>query len=579
MTTLAAERIEKSKRRPWLWIALATSFMATLVIHLPALFAPFDLDELLILGGIDETSPWMGSRLDLYRFSSGQRQDVELLVDSGALPWFTSSDWRYALWRPLTSLTFNVDFALFGRDRLGYQLHSVLWWLVLISIVGLLMFSIFERRVAFWSVLTFSLSAVNGEAVVWLSARHTLLATTLGLAGLAAHVHWRETRVSSFWRLFSIGCLLGALAASESALQCFAYLLAYEACRGLTSRRKPRFALRTEILILVGYLVLYRAAGRGASEAFEYVDAMREPGRLAEVAGHRASVLLGRMTTGFELGSWTIPGLAVLAMGTLFLRGRLPALRRRHLDWLVVGSFCSVIPALCGFPDDRALLAPSVGWAAVVGCGAEELCRRIHRRGAGPPRAKLPLALLGAFVACHLVVAPFRAHAACLEHVRRAESEVATLRAVSRKVTGSTRVICVNSPNWLVGQVGDAVLQASSSSERRWWLLSMTQGRHQLTRTGPGRFELSSVDLAFDVHYFRDPQRNPIWPGYEVDQAGLRVRVLESIRGWPTRIQVDLETSLEDPATILVTLVQGELRKIDPPSIGTTIQIPAPEGL
>lgn len=579
MQGLTRNRSPGPNRAAWLATTVIVAFAASLPLKLPALSAPFDLDELLVLGGIDGTTPWMGSRLDLYQFSNGEKQDVESLIHQGALPWFTSSGWKYALWRPLTSVTLNVDHALFGDDRLGYQLHSLLWWLALILIFAVLMFSLFGNRVTFWAVLAFSVSAVHGEAVIWLSARHTLVATTLGVAGIAAHVHWRETSASSVWRLVSALCFLGALVASESGLQCLAYLVAYEVLRGVSFRRRPRFALRPELAIAAGYLILYRLFERGTGEALEYINALSEPAAFVDVAACRGSVLLGRLTTTFDLGSWTAVGLFLVAAGVLALRTSLPPVPRRHADWLIVGSLFSIVPSLCGFPEDRALLAPSVGWSAFLGCAIERTLRRMGEGGVGRSRAKLLVVVLGTLVVLHLGRAPLVAHARCLDHVSRARSEVEAVRAVSSFPREPRRVICLNSPNWLIGQVGDSLLRARRGETPRWWLLSMTQAEHRLTRTGPGRFELSSIEIAFDVHYFRDPGRHPIWPGLEVDQTGLRIRVLDSSHGWPTRIEVNLDGCLDDPTTALVTLVRGQLRKMEPPAIGESIRIPAPKGL
>ncbi len=278
------------KISPAVWLLVALGL--TVALKLPALDAPFDLDELLLLSGIDGDSLWMGSRFDLYRFSNGENREVQSLIDQGSLPWFTSTQWKYALWRPLTSLLFVVDHELFGDERVGYQLHSLLWWLALISAFAFLMFSLFERTIAGWAVLAFSVSLVHTESVVWLSARHTLVATTFGMAALAAHVHWREKSGRIRWRLASLLFLCGAFAASESAFQALAFLIAYEGIRALRARPGPRLALKAPLAVAIGYLLIYRLLDRGVREAFEYVDPLSRPGAFLERAADKMVILL-----------------------------------------------------------------------------------------------------------------------------------------------------------------------------------------------------------------------------------------------------------------------------------------------
>src|SRR5687768_10461525 len=107
-----------SRRGGLRWLLAGVGLTAALSV--PALWIPFDPDEHVVLGGMDG-SPWMGTKFDLYRFSTGKPEDVQSLMARGAVPWFTSAEWKYALWRPLTSALFVVDRAISGWNRVGYQ--------------------------------------------------------------------------------------------------------------------------------------------------------------------------------------------------------------------------------------------------------------------------------------------------------------------------------------------------------------------------------------------------------------------------------------------------------------------------
>ncbi len=281
-------------------------------------------------------------------------------------------------------------------------------------------------------------------------------------------------------------------------------------------------------------------------------------------------------TIDFERGALALVLLA--AVWVIAVRSTLPRTKRRHFDWIAVGSVASLLPTLCGFPEDRALLAPSLGLATLLGCSMSFVIRE-WRQPSVSRRRKVLLASCCAFSVLHLVVSPLRIPGRCLDENSRAQGELAAVRSVAFSSPDAQDVLVLNSPNWLVGQIGGSVVRPPSSEPGRWWLLSMTQSEHWLKRTGPRRFELCSVGTAFDVHYFRDPNRNPLKRGDEFAQLGLRVRVLESIRGWPTKIEVDLDRTLEDPALVMVSHVRGQLRVIEPPSLHESIRIPSPGGL
>ena len=160
---------EPSRQRRATVVTLALALAALLC--LPALSIPFDADEHLVLSGVGGDGPWMGTTFDLYRFSSGEPGEVRARVAAGTMPWFTSPEFRYALWRPLSSALLAADWHLFGAERLGYQLHSVLWWLLLVGVAAALLLRLLRWHLAVTALLAFVCCSFHAEPIGWLTAR------------------------------------------------------------------------------------------------------------------------------------------------------------------------------------------------------------------------------------------------------------------------------------------------------------------------------------------------------------------------------------------------------------------------
>src|SRR5688572_33254627 len=76
--------------------------------------------------------------LQLYTFVDGSAAEQRALVDSGFLPWWSHPALRISMCRPLASALMWLDLELFGLDARAYQLHGLLWWLLLLALFALL---------------------------------------------------------------------------------------------------------------------------------------------------------------------------------------------------------------------------------------------------------------------------------------------------------------------------------------------------------------------------------------------------------------------------------------------------------
>lgn len=201
-------------------------------------------------------------------------------------------------WRPLFSLSFAFDRALFGPPGPGWHLHSLLWHLAAV----LLLWSWLGRRglapgPRFGAAALYALHPVQVEAVAWLSARNDPMATSFAL--LALHLLDRPAFAAAAWGL--------ALLSKESALLLPLLMLAW-------CDKRLQMALSVGV-VGVSWLAARLLVGVSAPEA----ELGLLPGVLPEVLGS----VVYRIVAFFPYFSWHIDGM--------------PLTRGAGLGWTALG--------------------------------------------------------------------------------------------------------------------------------------------------------------------------------------------------------------------------------------------------
>lgn len=191
-------------------------------------------------------------------------------------------------YRPVTSLSYGLDYAVWGLDPFGYHLTN----LVLHGSVAVLLACLVSRlaggarRLGALSGLLFASHPVLAECVPATARRHDLLATLLMLLGLSCFVRYRQTAGRRF-RYLALGASALALGAKETAV--VFPLLALGACWLFPTDDAPSLAAKTRwaarqgapfFAVTVG-LLLWRAI----------VVGLGGPGAGGPGAAERASLL------------------------------------------------------------------------------------------------------------------------------------------------------------------------------------------------------------------------------------------------------------------------------------------------
>jgi hypothetical protein len=568
------------------WLTL----LAALVLALPTIGMGFALDDnlhLLILEG-----KWpLGSPFDLFRFAGGDAEGMRRIVHEGPYPWWTLPELKIAFWRPLSSALAVLDHRLFGRDPLGYHLHSIAWYVGLVALFGALLRRFLPGALGALALLLFAVDDAHLLPAGWLANRNAVVATTLALAGLWLHLEWREARKS--WALpLSVIALATSLTAGETALGVFAYLLAYEllGARGTWAERLR--AIAPAAVLALAYLGVYKALGYGARGSTMYLDPVGEPVRYLLAALGRVPALAGGLL-GVPVDLWALSagtrpvlvgvGLAGLALVGFLVRSAWPTLseeERRHCRWLAAGAVLSLLPVASSMPMGRLLLVPSLG-ASVLLAVVLLHAWRSRARGWRPRGLVVAGGVLALF---NLVLAPLSWPALSMaigqlsrsgeEMAIKARTELDAERLPQQRVvlldTKDVGVILYTPVTWAL---------RGESLPRAWWPLSLTQESPVLTRTGPASLELELLQGRFLASEQEQSLRAPehaLSVGARVELEGMRVTVLAADAGGPTRLGFEFDVPLEDPSLVFLRFRPDGLHRFTPPPVGTRLALSEP---
>jgi len=304
-------------------------------------------------------------------------------------------------YRPLLTLSFMADYALWNLNPAGYHVTNILWhvlaaWAVFWFLRALLS----DFRVAFLAAALFVIHPVHTEAVSYISGR----SDPMGLAFLlAAFVFYLKSlqRPSTFTFPCLAAAFAGSLLSRESGLVLLPLVLAYHGIFREKVRPGPFVLL---LVVAAAYLLVRASVFRDAEAGPQPLPlAVRWPGAFVAVV-HYLRLLLWpfglHMEYGMPVFSPTDPkvflGMGLLA-GLVLL-----AWKARKGDrplafgvaWLLVG----LVPVLNIFPlnaymAEHWLYLPSVGFFLV---GAL-LIRRLSARPAGRETAQVVVAALVVF--------------------------------------------------------------------------------------------------------------------------------------------------------------------------------------
>ena len=557
------------------------------VVTLPALFAGLFVDDYLHLLTIDGKLH-IASPYDVFRFAGGDPKEVLPFINGGPLPWFTWANIQLHFFRPLSSLTMVIDRALFGDGYLVYHLHSTLWYVGLVAVVGVL----YRRLLGPAALVAMALYALDEAHLIpaaWWSNRNALLAALPAVAGLIAHIRWREDG----WRwglpLSLLGYTVG-FAGAESALGIMPYLGAYELLGRRDAWQRRIGALLPAALMSVVYLVWYKASGYGVHGSGIYLDPVGEFGEFAKQAPARLLMLMANQFVTLPIEAPVVVSgihtlLAVVCAATLALCAvpirwawkRSTPETQRAMVWLLAGAALSCAPSLATFPSGRLMTIPSIGTTAVLAVVLHEAWKARSQ--------KLVRVFAYVLIAMHVVLplAVWVAGPLLFGTLDARAREVIAASPLEEGDISEVTQIAINPPDPVLAMYTDIIRRyLDRPRPKSWMFLTMSPCGYRMTRTDDRTLEIAWIDgemmTTLPEQLVRSPL-HPFVPGDVIALDAFDARILDVGKHGPTHVRYTFKEALESPKLAFYIWGSETFENYTLPKVGETVELKQGYGL
>ncbi|GMU02070.1 hypothetical protein KH5H1_61900 [Corallococcus caeni] len=569
------------KRYFWISVAFA-AVLGALVLRVG--FMPDDFIWLGVWDHVPPPAPLGNTPLDVYRTATGIPEHTLRLAQVGVFPWWVEPTVRVAFFRPLGSLFYGLDHLLYNRVAVAYQVHSVLWYVGMVVLAGVLLKRVLPTAVAGVAMFLFAIWGSHSAVLGWLSYRSVVMSLLFGVLGIYFHVKWREEKRTGSL----VGALVSfalALLSGETMVILSPYVLAYEAFSGPGQAKDKLKGLIPFGVLMAGYFALYRALGYGAGGSDMYLDAVGTPVEWFKAMLTRVPAAIAGLTLNappdfiFDQSMvplFTVLGAVGLTLFALLVWGvwpRLEAAERRTVGWMLTGAFVSTWLANSAFAGSRTLIVPSLGMAV----GLAVVLRHAWQGRARTFRAGAVLAGAALLALVHVVGAPYiwwqTTEAYAQADALMARVQMRYEEALDESKLPEQRLVVLNAPNGIIGIYGSVRWWSTGMPlPKAWWVLSYSLNEQKVTRTGPNSLELSFTKGGHFLDSVEErihrAARHPVAQGQEFDMKGLKVRIEEMDGQFPTRISYTFDVPLEDPSLKLVQWHNKKVVPFVPPAVG-----------
>ncbi|MCP5048455.1 MAG: hypothetical protein GY940_14895 [bacterium] len=579
---------------------ISWGILAGLLLFLPTVnsyqFIGSDCTHVGLLEGLIQY-PGM-SPLNLYNFSDGTPEHVSELISEGFNPWYTNLTWKMKFCRHVPSVLLALNHKIAGLNPQGYVLHSLLWYLILIVLMGFLVRMLVpasvlgsSHPVAYIALFIFALAQRNGFVVLYGGARWLLIAMAFALAGLVAHIKWREQG----WkpgRYLSLVCFLLALLSGEASMAVLAYLAAYELAGSAEPLKKRINALIPITVLVFIYLMLHRILGYGAGGEGTYTHPLNEPVEFLSALPFKLSAMLGELFFGTMslFGIYPVtPGhrllslgaaAAVLVIGGLLLYpswSKAPERMRRTVNWLILGTVGAMVPLASVQAAPRVVLILSIGGSVLMAVMIHYWFQRIWRN-------PLSFAWIGTvfcmgLIFLHLIYSPYllrfreKGFNQYMEEWNRFQENT-----ILNDLQPHRKAIFLNG----AGGDGDPVFSGFYHRKinrmpmpESWWQLSWPNLKQRYIRTAENTLELEILEgCLYDSLYTQEGKNRkvPLKKGEVISLQGLQITVLEVNETGPTRIEFKFDRSLDDKDYCFFRCRKDyRLKRVKPPGVGRSM--------
>jgi hypothetical protein len=596
--------MKKIFKSPILWGVLAALLVVVPQINLYQ-FTGTDCIHIGVLEGLWDY-PGMGP-FTLYQFADGNPQRMSEIISRGFFPWFNSPDNQISFCRHLPSALIALNHKICGLKPLGYVIHSLLWYMALISILGVLVKRIvpgwhgkLSHPVTYLTLIIFAFSTSHLLIIFYGSARWLLIATTLALVGLLAHLKWREQG----WRpgrYLSLIAFFLALLSGEAALAVLAYLAAYELFGSREPFKKRIKALLPAAVLVIIYLLFYRLMEYGTGGQDLYINPMTDPVSFITALPTRLASMLAEMF--FRIISFFGIDPNLPAMGWVTIMAGAAALvicgllfypvwsnasidQRRKTRWLIIGSMAAMFPLASGYPCPRVAMIPFIGGSVLLAFILHHWWHKLSRKRNIRQNLKSPSAWIGGLVVIvlfflHLVLSPYYWFADAAEFKKYLDNQEEFNRkcTVLNEILPHQEAIFLH-PSTNIDLTYDVYFYRKINRlplPGAWWQLSYSHHKHRYLRTAEDKLELELIGCSmFDHSPYLSVIRSsktPLKKGEVIKLSGLQITILEVNENGPTRIEFKFDRSLDDERYRFFKFKDGSLHPTTAPPVGQDISL------
>lgn len=304
------------------------------------------------------------------------------------------ADVSLGYYRPLITLLYRMDRALWGLNPAGYHLTNLVWHLLATFLVYQLALRTTGQLVAAWTgAMLFSVLPAHTEAIGWIQGRVDLVSTAFALLALLALVRARDANGPAGWPWAALAGLafLAALLAKESAAALPLAWSIWEVSasgKGPWRERLAPLACRFVPLCLAG-LVYWQLRWWAVGTSFSFFSmsvsqvVLRGLALLSILAEYGRILLFPDLTLNFHQTLMVAPTPLTLAAGlavVVVLGGGLAITWRRvrplfpWAAWMPIMLLPASLfvlhtaaPEIGFFTAERFLYLPSVGWCVLLG--------------------------------------------------------------------------------------------------------------------------------------------------------------------------------------------------------------------
>lgn len=247
---------------------------------------------------------------------------------------------------------------------------------------------------------------------------------------------------------------------------------------------------------------------------------------------------------------------------------------RGALRWLLPGAVLS-LTLTAGPPSARLLLFPSIGSSFLI---AVLICRGSQQLAIARPRWPLRVGC-GFLVAMHLVLAPVALVVGAIQLGDNARQARDAFYRAEFDHFITRQVVVLAAPDLTAVTAGTMVQAFATGPPPAWHILSMADGDHRFTRTGPASFRLDVIGRAhsFVQNFLRSPAE-PVHVGDRVDLTGATVTVCAVWGAIPTSLDVTTDVPLDSPSLALLTWRDGRFVRFAPPLDRASVEVSSTHG-